>query len=620
MKSIGLAALAAVWLCATAASAQTDPQTDTSAVETAPFQAKLKATATAPQPCVSSSTVTIGSATVCGISGANSSVYAYEGIRYATAQRWQAPVAASMTGAIQATAFGSVCPQMKAKVFEGAEDCLFLNVWTPTTAVSQGAKAKLPVMVFIHGGAFITGAGSVPLYDGSSAAAQGVVVVTLNYRLGTLGFLAADKYSPNTISGNFGLMDQQMAMQWVANNIANFGGDPSQITLFGESAGAMSVALHTFDMPSSAPLFQRAIMESNPAGVVYRTPDKSMPQGNLYLKYLCNNFTQMPKGAKGARAKGAAATVSGRLSQCSKDPSWLAKVPVADAIRAQTQFLPKPKAYLLWDLLSGVFGLQSLPWQPVVDGKLVLGQPFDGFASGMPASSANKALAFGTNADEGTIFTYFGYSVAPILFSKVGYNGLMTAKFGANGVRALATDRYRGDKQVLPSGASAFETTYSAAFANVMTDYAFTCGNLNAANQALTKGSTVYAYQFTQAPFFDLYNLTDASPAPDKGACAPASGYTCHANELGYVFDTLGALSPPYSPTLGDGALAKSINTAWVNFAKGNTTPATGWTAYKAGAGGQATLWNSTKAGQTVGLDALAHCSDIWFKARPYAH
>ncbi len=174
--------------------------------------------------CAPASQVSVGSSTVCGLA-ASSTVFAYEGIRYATAARWQQPKPAALPAQSSATQFGNVCPQTKNGAVAGNEDCLFLNVWTPQGAIN--AKQSLPVMVFIHGGAFISGAGSVGLYDGAAAAQQGVVVVTLNYRLGVLGFLAGDTLNSGAIiGGNFGLMDQQMAMQWVKDNIAAFGGDP----------------------------------------------------------------------------------------------------------------------------------------------------------------------------------------------------------------------------------------------------------------------------------------------------------------------------------------------------------------------------------------------------------
>ena len=139
-------------------------------------------------------------------------------------------------------------------------------------------------MLFIHGGAFVKGLGSSPLYDGSAFAARGAVVVTFNYRLGALGFLSANALGSGEIGGNFGLMDQQAAMAWVQRNIAPFGGDPKRVTLFGESAGAMSVGLHTFDIPSSGALFAAALMESNPLGIDYLTPVEAGRRGAVFLK------------------------------------------------------------------------------------------------------------------------------------------------------------------------------------------------------------------------------------------------------------------------------------------------------------------------------------------------
>jgi para-nitrobenzyl esterase len=141
-----------------------------------------------------------------------------------------------------------------------SEDCLYLNVWTPANSSAE----KLPVMVFFYGGAFGQVAGSTPAYNGTALAKQGVVVVTTNYRIGALGFLAhpqLDNESPNNTSGNYGLLDQIAALQWVQRNIKAFGGDPSQVTIFGQSAGAESVLIHLVS-PLSKGLFQQVIVES----------------------------------------------------------------------------------------------------------------------------------------------------------------------------------------------------------------------------------------------------------------------------------------------------------------------------------------------------------------------
>ncbi len=144
------------------------------------------------------------------------------------------------------------------------EDCLYLNVWTP----AKTAGEKLPVMVFFYGGAFaeIAPSGSIQAYNGTTLAQKGVIVVTPNYRLGALGFLAhpeLDKESPHNSSGNYGILDQLAALQWVQRNIGAFGGDPSRVTIFGQSAGGESVLIHLVS-PQSRGLYSQAIVESGP--------------------------------------------------------------------------------------------------------------------------------------------------------------------------------------------------------------------------------------------------------------------------------------------------------------------------------------------------------------------
>ncbi|WP_314510890.1 carboxylesterase/lipase family protein [Xanthocytophaga agilis] len=140
------------------------------------------------------------------------------------------------------------------------EDCLYLNVWTP----AKSGNEKLPVIVWIHGGAFVSGSGSVPIYDGEEIAGKGVVFVTINYRLGVLGFLAhpeLTKESAHQVSGNYGLLDQIAALRWVKENIAGFGGNPNLVTIAGQSAGAFSVNA-LMASPLAKGLFHRVIAES----------------------------------------------------------------------------------------------------------------------------------------------------------------------------------------------------------------------------------------------------------------------------------------------------------------------------------------------------------------------
>ncbi len=159
----------------------------------------------------------------------------------------------------------------RAKLAE-SEDCLYLNIWSPA---ADGKKR--PVMVWIHGGAYVTGAGSIAWYDGSSFAEIGdVVVVTLNYRLGALGFLYLREWLGDEFanSGNLGLLDQVAALRWIHDNIAQFGGDPERVTIFGESAGAGSIGA-LLAMPKAGGLFQQAILQSGSGSLGIRTTEEA---------------------------------------------------------------------------------------------------------------------------------------------------------------------------------------------------------------------------------------------------------------------------------------------------------------------------------------------------------
>jgi para-nitrobenzyl esterase len=180
--------------------------------------------------------------------------------------RWRAPKAAgAWSGVRKAQEFGAACPQKASKDIAAAdmsEDCLTLNIWSP----ERRSGSRLPVMVWLHGGSFNTGSARMKIYNGANLAKQGVVVVTLNYRLGYLGFfghplLTEEARAENVPTANFGLLDQLAALEWVKRNIASFGGDPSNVTLFGESAGGISV-LALMTAPSARGLFQKAIIQS----------------------------------------------------------------------------------------------------------------------------------------------------------------------------------------------------------------------------------------------------------------------------------------------------------------------------------------------------------------------
>lgn len=201
---------------------------------------------------------------------ATEKVVAFKGIPYAAAPtgdlRWRAPAApASWSQPRDGSSFGADCPQNALAGVTGSgqpssEDCLFLNIWTPRAV----AGAKLPVMVWIHGGGFVSGSSALAETDGARLAGQGVVLVSFNYRLGRLGFFAHPALTAEAAgkpTGNWGLMDQIAALQWVRRNIAAFGGDPANVTIFGESAGGESVS-RLMASPAAAGLFAKAISAS----------------------------------------------------------------------------------------------------------------------------------------------------------------------------------------------------------------------------------------------------------------------------------------------------------------------------------------------------------------------
>jgi para-nitrobenzyl esterase len=298
----------------------------------------------------------------------------FKGVPFAAApdgpRRWLAPeTPASWSGVRDARHFGAVAPQnpvrnkaLAAMIIEHAqsEDCLNLNVWTPGLD-----RARRPVMVWIHGGGFTIGSGSQEIYDGSVLARRGdTVVVTLNYRLGPLGFLRLNDVTHGQIpsSGNEGLLDQIAALQWVRGNIAEFGGDPDNVTIFGESAGGMSVGA-LLAMPSAHGLFHKAIAQSG----------------------SCDTVSSV------ARANLTAERVLAKLGVSADD---------ADAIRA----LP------IAQLLAGALGADGktpdrafgMAYQPVVDGTVIPRELIEMVAQG---SAAGVAVMVGSNLEEWKLFS-----------------------------------------------------------------------------------------------------------------------------------------------------------------------------------------------------------------------
>jgi para-nitrobenzyl esterase len=327
--------------------------------------------------------VTTTSGPVRGSSAAG--VDSWKGIRYAAAPvgdlRWRrARRPESHTDVVDAVEFGPVCPQERnpaialGKDAVMDEDCLFLNVWRPAGADTP--SAPLPVMVWLHGGAYVFGCGSQPLYDANDLVAGGdVVVVTLNYRLGALGF--ADLTSLNTpddprFESNAALSDILLALEWVRDNIEAFGGDPATVTVFGESAGAGLVTT-LLTMPVADGLFHRAIAESSPATSMYDHA-RSATVADRFLRAA--GVTRDDLAA--LDALGIDAIVSGTMAAFTDVPA------------------ENPG---------------TIAFAPVIDGDLVPRHPMDVFRAG---ESLSVPLLIGTNKDEAALFKWMKSPLMPI--------------------------------------------------------------------------------------------------------------------------------------------------------------------------------------------------------------
>jgi para-nitrobenzyl esterase len=436
---------------------------------------------------------------------ASDGVLAFKGVPFAEQPvgdlRWRPPQKAKpWTGVKPALKNGHDCLQAEVKGDPGmgtdlGEDCLYLNVWRPAGASAK----KLPVMVWIYGGGLVNGGTQPAIYQGDNFARGGVVFVSINYRLGRFGFFAHPALTaehPDEIKGNYGYMDQLAALKWVQRNIAAFGGDPKQVTLFGESAGGFSVHVLVAS-PMGKGLFQRAIVESGGG----RTNEGAAPSigaaeatGMAFAK------------AQGIEGGGAAALAR------------LRALPAATVTGNLNMFTSNANA-------------ATYPG-PVTDGKLVVETPQ---AAYLGRRQAKVALMVGANGAD------LGFNTSPTIDALMAPFGVDKAKaltaYDPDGTGALARIRSKvGMDQLMEEPARFDAQTFAA--------------------QGLP------AWEFR----FDYVGEALKARSPNGAA---------HASEIPYVFDKYEApyiamVTPNHAgqPSAADKAMAVTIHSYWLNFAK----------------------------------------------------
>lgn len=407
------------------------------------------------------------------------------GVRYAEPPtgdlRWKPPVRAScVADETAATTLGPMCPQISdSGSVVGSEDCLTLNVWAPDDATG------LPVLFFIHGGGNVQGTASDPLYDGHELATRThSVVVTIEYRLGALGFFAHDALdgeSTHDVSGNYGVLDQILALQWVRDNIEGFGGSPNDVLVFGESAGAQNTLVHVVS-PLSAGLFQRALVES----------------GGLYQTTLAETKAEM------------GALIAEMNCETASDVVGCMRAASADSLTAVVTAV-------------GPLDNEGLRYGPVIDGYVIPDNPFTLLQNG---DFNHVPFAIGSNADETSI-------MVPAVSTEAQYEATVRASYGLAAGNALL--------ELYP--AASYSSPRKALIA-LTTDVIWTCPTRRIASfVAAAQDDAVYRYYFSwrvpgaaglisgsthglELPFvfrsFDAFDDSDYEPAPADTALSEA--------------------------------------------------------------------------------------------------
>ena len=436
--------------------------------------------------------------------------------------RWREPLPAkAWTGVRDATSFGPMCHQNDNRNTPHSEDCLQLNIWTPKWPMTSRA----PVMVWFHGGGNTAGSGVEPLFNGETLARHDVVLVTANYRLGVFGFFAhpdLTKESAHHASGNYGLMDQIQALRWVQENIAKFGGNPANVTIFGESAGAADVNM-LLASPLTKGLFVRVIAESGPASAQTLLADAEKRDvewaatlsitgdGSLAKLRVIPDTELMAKLSVGRGAPGAPTAPAGRGG---------VGVPGAPAPPGAAPGMPG---------MGSMGPVQSI----IVDGWVLPEQPTKIYADG---HEQKVALMIGNNSQE----MQGGRGVT----SSADLRPVISQRFGPLADRAIAAYGLNGSGEPQPDPENG----------NVMTqwttDSSFRCGAIQELVWHTAAGNPGYEDQFSRT-------------VHGKEALGAA-----HASEIPFVFGTLAVWQNRQNYNESDQQYAAMMQQYWVNFAK----------------------------------------------------
>ncbi len=437
-------------------------------------------------------------------------------------RRWRPPSSYGLFPRfiLQATQFGSACTQASG----GSENCLFLNVYSPPLNIDDGGGHGLPVMVWIHGGGLVNG--SSDPFDPTRLVKKGVIVVTINYRLGYLGFFAQSAIdAEGHLNGNYGLMDQQFALKWVRRNIAGFGGDPHRVTIFGESAGGQSVYAQLAS-PLAAGLFGGAIAESG--------------SYSEFQDYFSKIITLAEEETTGSGDVPSGAAIADSVGCTSQTASCLRAVPAATMVAGE-----------------------PFPVYPFVDGTLLTQTISAAFASG---EFNQVPVISGTNHDEYRVFVAQDYDfVGNPITTSAEYDAAVAGLWGSTlGPPVLALYPFAS----YPFGGEALGASG--------TDGIFSCPARNA-DQLLSKFVTTYAYEFN-----------DENAPPPQSAFGglltfPLGAY--HTSELPYLFKGYDVFGLPVALSPKQMRLSNAMISYWTQFAKTGDPNSSGepvWSPYSA--------------------------------------